>query len=144
MLRRVMIVFATGVVLAGGLSAEASAQGGGGVGFGGGGGHAAGGFGGGGHMGGAFGGAAGEGGNCSFDAILHIYDLAIPALSRLATIVRGADTARPDLAPQCDGLVAVLLGQSANFPDDHHMLAHEMVIYDALYAWCRTKRGGPS
>jgi len=81
-------------------------------------------------------GHAGE--RCSFDAILRIYDLDIPPLSRLATIVRGADTARHDLAEQCGGLVAISLGLSANFPDDHQMLEHGMVIYDALYAWCRS------
>lgn len=80
-------------------------------------------------------GHAGE--TCSFDAILRIYDLDIPSLSRLATIVRGADMSRRDLAPQCDGLVAISLGLSANFPDDHEMLAHGVVIYDALYTWCR-------
>src|SRR5258708_4685390 len=62
----------------------------------------------------------------------------IPPASRLGTIVRGADTARHDLAEQCGGLVAISLGLSANFPDDHQMLEHGMVIYDALYAWCRS------
>ena len=78
---------------------------------------------------------AGE--SCSFDAILRIYDLVIPPLDRLATIVRGADTSRHDLAPQCGGLVAISRGLSANFPDDREMLAHGMIIYDALYAWCQ-------
>jgi rhodanese-related sulfurtransferase len=75
---------------------------------------------------------------CSFDAILRIYDLSIPPLDLLATIVRGADTSRHDLASQCSGLVAISLGLSANFPDDHEMLEHGMVLYDALYAWCRS------
>ena len=61
-----------------------------------------------------------------------------PALDRLAVIVRGADTARPDLAPQAAGLLAISLGLSANFADDHAMLEHGMVIYDALYTWCRS------
>jgi hypothetical protein len=52
--------------------------------------------------------------------------------------VRGADTSRHDLAPQCGGLFAISLGLSANFPNDHEMLAHGMVIYDALYTWCRS------
>jgi hypothetical protein len=34
-------------------------------------------------------------------------------------------------------LFAISLGLSANFPDDHEMLAHGMVMYDALYSWCR-------
>ena len=77
------------------------------------------------------------GDRCSFDAIVHIFDIKDPALDYLATIVRGADTSRRDLAPQCDGLHAISLGLSANFPDDHEMLRHGLVIYDALYTWCR-------
>jgi len=77
------------------------------------------------------------GDRCSFDAIVRIFDIHDPALDRLATIVRGADTSRPDLAPQCDGLLAISYGLSANCPDDHEMLEHGMVIYDALYKWCR-------
>ena len=79
-----------------------------------------------------------EGDKCSFDTIIRIYDIRDPALDRLATIVRGADTSRHDLAPQCGGLVAISLGLSANFSNDHEMLAHGMVIYDALFAWCRS------
>jgi len=79
-----------------------------------------------------------DGDRCSFDAFLRAYRLAgDPALSRLATIVRGADTARLDLAPQAAGLVAISLGLSRYFPDDHEMLRHGMVMYDALYAWCK-------
>ena len=79
-----------------------------------------------------------EGERCSFDTVLRIYGIRDPALDRLATIVRGADTSRHDLAPQCAGLFAVSLGLSANFPDDHEMLEHGMVMYDALYTWCRS------
>jgi rhodanese-related sulfurtransferase len=77
------------------------------------------------------------GDHCSFDAIIRIFDISDPALDHLATIVRGADTSRPDLTPQCEGLLAVSYGLSANYPDDHEMLKHGMVIYDALYTWCR-------
>ena len=75
---------------------------------------------------------------CSFDAFIKHYRLgADPALQRLALIVRGADTAKLDLAPQAPGLAAVSLGLSRIFPDDHEMLKHGMVLYDALYAWCK-------
>lgn len=74
---------------------------------------------------------------CSFDAFIKIYRLSEPALDRLATIVRGADTGQLDLAPQAAGLLALSLGLSRNFSDDHAMLKHGMVMYDALYAWCR-------
>jgi len=79
---------------------------------------------------------------CSFDAFLKTYRLTgDPALARLAAIVRGADTARLDLAPQSAGLLAVSLGLSLNFADDHEMLRQGMVIYDALYAWCKDGQG---
>ncbi len=75
---------------------------------------------------------------CSFDAFLGKHALVEPALQQLATIVRGADTSRLDLAPQSAGLYAVSLGLSQVFKDDHEMLRHGMVVYDALYAWCKT------
>jgi hypothetical protein len=76
---------------------------------------------------------------CSFDAFLSKYGLDDPALARLATIVRGADTDRLDLAPQAAGLYAISLGLSRCHADDHRMLAHGRVIYDALYAWCQSE-----
>ena len=81
------------------------------------------------------------GDRCSFDAIVRIFDIKDPALDRVATVVRGADTSRRDLAPECEGLYAISFGLSANFPDDHEMLRHGLVIYDALYAWCRKALG---
>ena len=79
---------------------------------------------------------------CSFDAFLRKYRLGgDPSLAELAVIVRGADTARPDLAPQAAGLLAVSLGLSHLYRDDQEMLKHGMVVYDALYAWCRNVRG---
>ena len=52
-----------------------------------------------------------------------------------------ADSARLELAPQSPGLLALSLGLSANFADDHAMLEHGMVMYDAFYAWCRSLQG---
>jgi hypothetical protein len=78
---------------------------------------------------------------CSFDAFLRKYGLTDPALAQLAVIVRAADTNRPELAPQASGLLAVSLGLSANFADDHAMLEQGMVLYDALYTWCRSCQG---
>ena len=74
---------------------------------------------------------------CSFDTFLRKYKLTDPALQRLATIVRGADTDRLDLAPQAAGLLAISLGLSRNFSDDHEMLKQGIIIYDALYSWCK-------
>ena len=78
-----------------------------------------------------------DGDLCSFDAFLKAYRLEDPALAQLAVIVRGADTARLDLAPQAAGLAAISLGLSRRFADDHEMLRHGMVVYDALYLWCK-------
>jgi len=78
---------------------------------------------------------------CSFDAFLAKYELKDPALQQLAVIVRGADTSRLDLSPQSPGLYALSLGLSDVFPDDHEMLRHGMVMYDALYAWCARLQG---
>jgi hypothetical protein len=84
---------------------------------------------------------------CSFDAFLNKYNLRDPALDRLAIVVRGADTGRPDLAPEASGLLAISLGLSRKFADDHEMLKFGMVMYDALYAWAaeahKEKHGWP-
>jgi hypothetical protein len=78
---------------------------------------------------------------CSFDAFLTKYELREPALDRLAAIVRGADTSRLTLTPESAGLFAISLGLSHEFTDDHAMLKHGLVIYDALYAWCKFAQG---
>lgn len=78
-----------------------------------------------------------EGEFCSFDAFMKKHRLVDPALLKLARIVRGADTCRPDLAPESAGLYAISQGLSRTFADDHEMLRHGMVVYDALYAWCQ-------
>ncbi|MDR6539728.1 chromate resistance protein ChrB domain-containing protein [Variovorax soli] len=76
---------------------------------------------------------------CSFDAFLEKYQLKHPALQHLAHIVRGADTSRLDLTPESAGLYAISLGLSQTFANDHEMLRHGLVVYDALYAWCRSR-----
>ena len=79
------------------------------------------------------------GDQCSFDAVLAKYRLTDPALGRLALIVRGADTDRLELAPEAAGLRALSRGLGLVFADDHEQLAHGLVVYDALYAWCRAQ-----
>lgn len=78
---------------------------------------------------------------CSFDAFLLKYRLEDPRLADLATMVRGADTAQLDLAPECAGLLAISLGLSQLYADDQEQLRHGFVIYDALYAWLTRARG---
>ena len=79
---------------------------------------------------------------CTFDTLLAAFALdADPLLRDLASIVRGADTARLDLAPQCAGLLAVALGLSAQHGDDDHaVLRHGFPVYDALHAWLQHAR----
>ena len=81
-----------------------------------------------------------HGDKCSFDAFLGKYNLEDPALLDLAVIVRGADTGRPDLTPESAGLLAISNGLSRLYADDHEMLRHGMVVYDAFYAWCQARR----
>lgn len=79
-----------------------------------------------------------DGERCSFDVLIDAAGLDDPALRRLADIVRGADTARPDLAPEAAGLLAASLGLSTLHPDDDTaMLNAGTTLYDALYAWSR-------
>src|SRR6187431_3303058 len=77
-----------------------------------------------------------EGERCSFDTMLRLFGLeSEKSLARLAMIVRGADTARPDLAPEAAGLLAVSLGLSELAADDDHALLRSgFVVYDALFA----------
>ena len=78
---------------------------------------------------------------CSFDAFLEEKGIVDDALRDLAVIVRGADTDRLDLAPQAAGLLSISLGLSRLcLDDDHRMLAHGFVLYDALYEWLRHGR----
>ncbi len=75
---------------------------------------------------------------CSFDNFLRAFEIKSAALDVLATIVRGADTDALHLAPQSAGLLAISLGLSRNFSDDHAMLDAAMPVYDALYSWAQT------
>ncbi len=77
-----------------------------------------------------------HGDQCSFDAFIAKYDIKDQALDQLALIVRAADTDAPALAREAAGLLAISRGLSMNFENDHEMLAHGMVVYDALYASC--------
>ncbi len=75
---------------------------------------------------------------CTFDTLLKHFAINDPALAALAAIVRGADTARPDLAPAAAGLLGISLGISVlSGGDDHAALARGFDVYDALYAWQR-------
>jgi rhodanese-related sulfurtransferase len=74
---------------------------------------------------------------CTFDVMVEELGLATPPLLHLAKLVRGADTARPDLAPEAAGLLAASLGLSRIYADDLAQLDAGMLLYDAFYRWCR-------
>jgi len=78
---------------------------------------------------------------CTFDVMVEEFGLRTEALQRLAAIVRGADTARPEVAPEAPGLLAVSLGLSRMFSDDLQQLEAGLTLYDALYRWCRDATG---
>ncbi|TIL22584.1 MAG: sulfurtransferase, partial [Mesorhizobium sp.] len=69
------------------------------------------------------------------------FGLATEPLLRLAAIVRGADTARLDLAPEAPGLLAASLGLSRMYADDLQQLDAGIALYDAFYRWCRDATG---
>jgi rhodanese-related sulfurtransferase len=74
---------------------------------------------------------------CTFDTMIKEFGLDSEPLNRLAVIVRAADTARPELAPQAEGLLAASLGYSRMYKDDLAQLNAAMGFYDAFYRWCR-------
>jgi rhodanese-related sulfurtransferase len=78
-----------------------------------------------------------RGEKCTFDTMVEEFGLATEPLLRLAQIVRGADTARPDLVPEASGLLAASLGLSRMYTEDLEQLDAGMALYDAFYRWCR-------
>ena len=78
-----------------------------------------------------------RGETCTFDTMIEEFGLKIRPPAAAAKIVRGADTARPDLTPQSAGLLAASLGYSRMYRDDLAQLEAAMGLYDAFYRWCR-------
>jgi hypothetical protein len=78
---------------------------------------------------------------CTFDVMVEEFGLSTPPLKHLAQIVRAADTARLDLAPEAPGLLAASLGLSRIYDDDLAQLDAGLGLYDAFYRWCRDATG---
>ena len=74
---------------------------------------------------------------CTFDTMLSEFGLKTPALLRLATVIRAADTNTHHLAPQAAGLLALSVGLSRQYRSDEAQLDAGMALYDALYRWAR-------
>jgi rhodanese-related sulfurtransferase len=82
-----------------------------------------------------------RGEKCTFDVMVEEFGLATEPLLRLAAIVRAADTARLDLAPEAPGLLAASLGLSRMYANDLEQLEAGLTLYDAFYRWCRDATG---
>jgi len=80
-------------------------------------------------------------GRCSFESILHAYDLRDKALGLLGRIVHGADVPQDiSIEPEAAGLMAIARGFALlHGEEDHKKLALETPVYDALYAWCEDR-----
>ena len=60
--------------------------------------------------------------------------ISIPELKDLAAAPQRPLLVDVRRKPQASGLAAASLGLSRIFQDDHEMLKHGLVLYDALYA----------
>lgn len=75
-------------------------------------------------------------GRCSFESILHKYQLTDPALHEIAAMVHDADLDDEKFrSPEAPGLDAVIRGLGLVIEDDHGLLRLTDRIYDGLYAW---------
>jgi hypothetical protein len=77
------------------------------------------------------------GDQCTFDFIVTKHHLVEPAISKLAEIIRAADTDNFQASAEAAGLWAISAGLSRNIPDDHELLNIGMKMYDALYTWAK-------
>ncbi|MFT7595896.1 MAG: hypothetical protein ACI8R4_003228 [Paracoccaceae bacterium] len=84
-----------------------------------------------------------RGPNCTFYTMLEVFQLHSPALDRLALVIRGAETNAHPLAPEAAGLLALSVGLSRQYRDDHAQLDAGMALYDALYRWARDGHDKP-
>ena len=82
-----------------------------------------------------------RGDQCTFDLMLQEFRLTTGPLQHLASIIRAADTARLDQAPEAAGLLAASLGLSRMYDDDLAQLDAGMTLYDAFYRWARDATG---
>ena len=79
-----------------------------------------------------------HGDRCSFESVIHKYELKDKALLRMEQIVHSADVAQDiDKDPIARGLEAIAVGFSVRYPNDEENLSYQFDVYDSLYAWCR-------
>ena len=82
-------------------------------------------------------------GLCTFEVLVEEHGIDDRAVALMARIVHGADiTADIDVTPESRGLRAIADGFGRlDLPDDE-LLALEMPLYSALYAWCQGQVDG--
>ena len=77
-------------------------------------------------------------GRCSFETIVHKYELTDAALDEIGAMVHDADLDDEKFrSPEAPGLDAVIRGLGMVIEDDHELLAVSDRIYEGLYAWVR-------
>jgi len=74
---------------------------------------------------------------CTFDKMVTSFGLTLPALERMAEVIRAADTNTHDASPQAAGLLALSVGLSRQYKNDSAQLEAGLSLYDALYRWAR-------
>jgi rhodanese-related sulfurtransferase len=82
-----------------------------------------------------------RGPKCTFDTMVEEFGLGSAPMIHLAAIIRAADTAALADVPEAAGLLAISLGLSRMYADDLEQLEAGMLVYDALYRWCRDATG---
>ena len=77
---------------------------------------------------------------CTFEAIIEDYGISDPAIHRLGLIVRAADVnGQEAVAPEGIGLRSIAQGFAAMGISDEERLARQFPVYDALYAYAKSK-----
>ena len=81
-----------------------------------------------------------RGPGCTFEAIIEDYSISDPAIHHLGLIVRAADVnGQEGVAPEGVGLRSIAYGFAAMGISDEERLAKQFPVYDALYAYAKSK-----
>jgi hypothetical protein len=81
-----------------------------------------------------------RGPRCTFEAIIEDYTISDSAVQRLGLIVRAADVkGQEEVAPEGIGLRSIAQGFAAMGLSDEERLARQFHLYDALYAYVKSK-----
>jgi hypothetical protein len=81
-----------------------------------------------------------HGDKCSFDAIIDKYKIQDEVLLEVAKIVRAADIGKPEISPEGAGLDAIMTGISIAAKDDFEAVEKAVLVYDALYNFCKVEK----